>query len=91
LASASIAQVQILPKLHSGEDGVIKSYSSKIEKTTQQGILVCLYLGHNLVANRVDDGRRLRPVEFVTDYEYNNILDEWICAKESRKYGVVTT
>jgi ubiquinone biosynthesis protein len=86
LASASIAQVHTA-KLHSGEDVVIKVIRPKIEKTISKDIGLLYTLAH-LVANMSDDGRRLRPVEVVTDYEYT-ILDELDLAKEAANTGLL--
>ena len=86
LASASIAQVHTA-KLHSGEDVVVKVIRPKIEKTISKDISLLYTLAH-LVANLSADGRRLRPVEVVTDYEYT-ILDELDLAKEAANTGLL--
>ena len=86
LASASIAQVHTAT-LHSGEDVVVKVIRPNIEKTIRQDIGL-LYSLANLVAKTSEDGRRLRPVEVVTDYEYT-ILDELDLAKEAANTGLL--
>jgi ubiquinone biosynthesis protein len=86
LASASIAQVHTA-KLHSGEDVVVKVIRPKIEKTINKDISLLYTLAH-LVANLSEDGRRLRPIEVVTDYEYT-ILDELDLAKEAANTGLL--
>lgn len=86
LASASIAQVHTAT-LHSGEEVVVKVIRPDIEKTIRQDIGLLYTLAH-LVANLSTDGRRLRPVEVVTDYEYT-ILDELDLAKEAANTGLL--
>ncbi|NVK74754.1 MAG: ubiquinone biosynthesis regulatory protein kinase UbiB [Oceanospirillaceae bacterium] len=86
LASASIAQVHTA-KLHSGEDVVVKVIRPKIERTISKDISLLYTLAH-MVANLSADGRRLRPVEVVTDYEYT-ILDELDLAKEAGNTGLL--
>ena len=86
LASASIAQVHTA-KLHTGEDVVVKVIRPKIEKTIGKDISLLYSLAH-LVANLSEDGRRLRPIEVVTDYEYT-ILDELDLAKEAANTGLL--
>lgn len=86
LASASIAQVHTA-KLHSGEDVIVKVIRPKIEKTIAKDIKL-LYTLADLVANISEDGRRLRPIEVVTDYEYT-ILDELDLAKEAANTGLL--
>ncbi|NLQ17511.1 ubiquinone biosynthesis regulatory protein kinase UbiB [Marinomonas sp. M1K-6] len=86
LASASIAQVHTAT-LHSGEKVVIKVIRPNIEKTIRKDINLLYTLAY-LVANMSADGRRLRPVEVVTDYEYT-ILDELDLAKEAANTGLL--
>ncbi|SBS26907.1 putative protein kinase UbiB [Marinomonas spartinae] len=86
LASASIAQVHTA-KLHSGEDVVVKVIRPGIEKTIRQDIRLLYSLAH-FIAKSSSDGRRLRPVEVVTDYEYT-ILDELDLAKEAANTGLL--
>ncbi len=86
LASASIAQVHAA-KLYSGEDVVVKVIRPGIEKTIRQDIGLLYKLAH-FFAKTSSDGRRLRPVEVVTDYEYT-ILDELCLAKEAASTGLL--
>jgi len=73
MASASIAQVHAAT-LHSGEDVVVKVVRPGIEKTIRQDIKL-LFVIARLIAKYLPDGRRLRPVEVVDDYQHT-ILDE---------------
>lgn len=86
LASASIAQVHTAT-LHTGEEVVVKVIRPNIQKTISKDISLLYTLAH-LVANMSADGRRLRPVEVVTDYEYT-ILDELDLAKEAANTGLL--
>ena len=86
LASASIAQVHTAT-LHSGEAVVVKVIRPGIEKTIGKDISLLYTLAH-LVAKLSADGRRLRPVEVVTDYEFT-ILDELDLAKEAGNTGLL--
>lgn len=86
LASASIAQVHTAT-LHSGEEVVVKVIRPSIEKTIKKDIKL-LYTLANLVAKISEDGRRLRPIEIVTDYEYT-IMDELDLAKEAANTGLL--
>lgn len=86
LASASIAQVHTA-KLKTGERVVAKVIRPKIEKTIRQDIQL-LYMLARFVAKTSTDGRRLRPVEVVQDYEYT-ILDELDLAKEAANTGLL--
>lgn len=80
LASASIAQVHCATLLD-GQEVVVKVIRPKIEKTIRKDIGL-LYLLAKLVRNISDDGRRLRPVEIIQDYEHT-ILDELELTKEA--------
>lgn len=80
LASASIAQVHCAT-MQSGEDVVVKVIRPKLEKTIRKDIGL-LYALAKLVRNISDDGRRLRPVEIIHDYEHT-ILDELELTKEA--------
>ena len=68
LASASIAQVHSA-KLHSGEDVVIKVIRPNIEKTIHKDIKLML-LAAKLMQQYLHDGKRLKPVEVVEDYQH---------------------
>ena len=80
MASASVAQVHAAT-LKSGEDVVVKVLRPDIEKVIRQDIAL-LYTLARLVARHIPEGRRLRPVEIVADYELV-ILDELDLAREA--------
>ena len=86
LASASIAQVHTAT-LKTGESVVVKVIRPNIEKTIKQDIKLLYMLAH-FIAKTSKDGRRLRPVEVVQDYEYT-ILDELDLAKEAANTGLL--
>ena len=67
LASASIAQVH-QATLNDGSEVVVKAVRPNIEKTISQDIRL-LYTLARLLAKYSTDGRRLRPVDVVRDYE----------------------
>lgn len=73
MASASVAQIHAAT-LHSGEQVVVKVVRPGIEKTIRQDIALLFTLAR-LVEKYLADGRRLRPVEVVDDYQHT-ILDE---------------
>ncbi len=73
LASASIAQVHSA-KLLNGKDVVVKIVRPEIEKTIRHDIAI-LYTLAGLAQRYWRDGKRLRPVEVVAEYE-KTILDE---------------
>ncbi|RLQ23499.1 ubiquinone biosynthesis regulatory protein kinase UbiB [Seongchinamella sediminis] len=73
MASASVAQVHAA-RLHSGEEVVVKVVRPDIEPVIRQDLALMFSLA-KLVQRYVPDGRRLRPVEVVRDYELI-ILDE---------------
>jgi ubiquinone biosynthesis protein len=73
LASASVAQVHAAV-LADGRDVVVKAVRPGIEKTIRKDIAL-LYTLARLLAKYSEDGRRLRPLEVVKDYEVV-ILDE---------------
>ncbi|TCS43760.1 ubiquinone biosynthesis regulatory protein kinase UbiB [Reinekea marinisedimentorum] len=72
LASASIAQVHAA-RLHTGEEVVVKVIRPGIEKTIAKDIALMKLMARLL--NKFPDGRRVRPVEVVEDYE-KTIFDE---------------
>jgi ubiquinone biosynthesis protein len=80
MASASVAQVHCAT-LHSGEEVVVKVVRPNIEPVIRQD-LALMYTLAKLVARYVPDGRRLRPVEVVSDYELT-ILDELDLGREA--------
>jgi len=86
LASASIAQVHTAT-LKTGEDVVIKVIRPGIELTINQDISL-LYSIARLLNKYSKDGRRLKPIEVVNDYEYT-ILDELDLAKEAANTGLL--
>lgn len=73
MASASVAQVHAAT-LHSGEQVVVKVIRPGIEKTIRQDIALLFTLAR-LIEKHLPDGRRLRPLEVVDDYQIT-ILDE---------------
>ncbi|MEE8058355.1 MAG: ubiquinone biosynthesis regulatory protein kinase UbiB [Pseudomonadales bacterium] len=73
IASASVAQIHAAT-LHSGEDVVVKVIRPSIEKVIRQDIKLLLSITQ-LIEKYLPDGRRLRPVEVVNDYQHT-ILDE---------------
>lgn len=80
LASASVAQVHGAT-LKSGEQVVVKVVRPGIEPVIRQD-LALLYTLARLVERYLPDGRRLRPVEVVADYEIT-ILDELDLSREA--------
>ncbi len=80
LASASVAQVHTAT-LHSGENVVVKVIRPGISKVIRQDVGL-LYLLAYLVQLLWADGRRLRPVEVVSEYE-KTIFDELDLRKEA--------
>ena len=80
MASASVAQVHAAT-LHSGEKVVVKVIRPDIEPIIRQDLALMFTLAR-LVARYVPEGRRLRPVEVITDYELI-ILDELDLAREA--------
>jgi ubiquinone biosynthesis protein len=80
MASASVAQVH-RATLHSGEDVVVKVVRPDIEPVIRQDIAL-MHTMARLVARYLPDGRRLRPVEVVSDYELV-ILDELDLGREA--------
>ena len=80
LASASVAQVHAAT-LKSGDRVVVKVVRPGIEKVIRQD-LALLYTLARLVQRYLPDGRRLRPVEVVREYEIT-ILDELDLKREA--------
>ena len=80
MASASVAQIHAAT-LHSGEDVVIKVVRPDIEPVIRQDIALMFTLAR-LIYKYVPDGRRLRPVEVVKDYQLT-ILDELDMGREA--------
>lgn len=80
MASASVAQVH-RATLHSGEDVVVKVVRPDIESVIRQDIALMFTLAR-LVERYLPEGRRLRPVEVVADYEMV-ILDELDLGREA--------
>ncbi len=73
LASASVAQVHAAT-LRNNKEVVVKVIRPGIEKTIRQDIKLLFTLAR-LIEKYLPDGRRLRPVEIVEDYQHT-ILDE---------------
>ncbi|MDX9874508.1 MAG: ubiquinone biosynthesis regulatory protein kinase UbiB [Spongiibacteraceae bacterium] len=73
LASASIAQVHTA-RLHTGEEVVVKVVRPGIERVIRADMSLMFMLAR-FAERYLPDGRRLRPVEVVLDYELT-ILDE---------------
>ncbi|RRJ83138.1 ubiquinone biosynthesis regulatory protein kinase UbiB [Aestuariirhabdus litorea] len=80
LASASVAQVHSA-RLHSGEEVVVKVVRPDIERVIRKDLKL-LYLIAQLISRLSADGRRLRPVEVVSDYEHT-IMDELDMQREA--------
>ena len=80
MASASVAQVHAAV-LHTGEEVVVKVVRPDIEPVIRQDLALMFTLA-KLVTRYVPDGRRLRPVEVVRDYELT-ILDELDLGREA--------
>ncbi|MCW8883934.1 MAG: ubiquinone biosynthesis regulatory protein kinase UbiB [Motiliproteus sp.] len=80
LASASVAQVHTAT-LHCGKNVVVKVIRPGINKVIKQDVGLLYVLAH-LVQGVWSDGRRLRPVEVVAEYE-KTIFDELDLRKEA--------
>ncbi|UTW03468.1 ubiquinone biosynthesis regulatory protein kinase UbiB [Amphritea atlantica] len=80
MASASVAQVHEA-LLYNGEEVVVKVIRPGIDKTIRKDMAV-LYTIAQLVQALWVEGRRLKPVEVVADYE-NTIFDELDLRKEA--------
>lgn len=80
LASASVAQVHAAI-LQDGREVVVKAIRPGIERVIRQDIDLLFTLARWLERNSVD-GRRLRPVEIVDDYQHT-IFDELNLQREA--------
>ena len=80
MASASVAQVHSAT-LADGKQVVVKVVRPDIEPIIQQDIALMMTLAR-LAKRYLPDGRRLRPVEVVSDYKLT-ILDELDLAREA--------
>jgi ubiquinone biosynthesis protein len=80
LASASVAQVHAA-RLHDGQDVVVKVLRPGIDKQIRSDIAL-LYELARLAQRFWADGRRLRPVEVVAEFE-KTILDELDLVREA--------
>lgn len=80
LASASIAQVHAA-KLHGGQDVVVKVLRPDIRKTIEADMELLFTLAQ-VVQRWLPDGKRLRPVEVVTEYQ-KTLVDELDLLRES--------
>jgi len=67
LAAASIAQVHVA-ELHTGQEVIVKILRPNVEEQVERDIEV-LYAIARLAQRYWKDGRRLRPVEVVAEYE----------------------
>lgn len=80
LASASVAQVHTA-RLKNGSEVIIKAVRPGIEKVIAQDVALLLQLARLLEKYSLD-GRRLRPVEIVQDYQ-TTIFDELDLQREA--------
>ncbi len=80
LASASIAQVHTA-RLHNGREVVVKVVRPGIEKTIRRDVDL-LYIIAGLAQRYWKEGRRLRPLEVVAEYE-KTIFDELDLVREA--------
>lgn len=80
LASASIAQVHIA-RLRSGREVAVKVVRPSIEKTIRRDVEL-LYIIASLAQRYWKEGRRLRPLEVVAEYE-KTIFDELDLIREA--------
>jgi len=86
LASASIAQVHTA-RLKDGREVVVKVLRPRIEKTIRRDIGL-LYVIAELAQRYWKDGRRLRPVALVAEYE-KTIFDELDLQREAANASVL--
>lgn len=80
MASASVAQVH-KATMRSGEEVVVKVIRPGIGKTIRKDVDLLFTIAH-LVQGLWDEGKRLRPVEVVAEYE-QTIFDELDLRKEA--------
>ena len=80
LASASIAQVHAA-QLHGGKEVVVKVIRPGITRIIHQDIAL-MYLVGGIVEKYWEDGKRLHPVEIISDYE-KTIFDELDLQREA--------
>lgn len=80
LASASIAQVHVA-ELHDGRQVVVKVLRPRIEKLIRRDIAL-LYTIAELADRYWKEGKRLRPIEVVAEYE-KTIIDELDLMREA--------
>ncbi len=80
LASASIAQVHCAT-LHSGEEVVVKVVRPGIDKAIKRDVELLLYIAQ-LAQRYWKEGRRLRPVEVVEEFQ-TTIMDELDLLREA--------
>jgi ubiquinone biosynthesis protein len=80
LASASVAQVHPA-RLHDGQAVVVKVIRPGIDRVIRQDVELLYTLAH-MVQRLWSEGRRLRPVEVVAEYE-QTIMDELDLRKEA--------
>ncbi len=86
MASASIAQVHAA-RLHNGRDVVVKVLRPNLEQQIRKDIEL-LYLVAELAHRYWKDGRRLRPLEVVSEFE-KNLQDELDLMKEAANCGLL--
>nr|CAA6830920.1 MAG: Ubiquinone biosynthesis monooxygenase UbiB [uncultured Thiotrichaceae bacterium] len=80
MASASVAQVHAAT-LWDGKDVVVKVLRPGIEKTIRQDIEL-MYIIARILERYWKEGKRLRPIEIVQEYE-KNIIDELDMQREA--------
>lgn len=80
LAAASIAQVH-LARLHSGEEVIVKILRPKVLEEVQRDIRTLFFVAR-LAQRYWIDGRRLRPLEVVAEYE-KTVLNELDLMREA--------
>ncbi|MGI9343767.1 MAG: ubiquinone biosynthesis regulatory protein kinase UbiB [Gammaproteobacteria bacterium] len=80
LAAASIAQVHVAT-LHDGREVIVKILRPGVEEAVQRDLEV-LHAIAKLAQRYWEDGRRLRPIEVVREYE-NTVLNELDLMREA--------